>query len=70
MKPLTLLCVFLISYGLFIYAFQAVQRVRAGTSGRLVPFDEDGERVFIPALGTICLGGGVFLLVLNSARKK
>lgn len=70
MKPLNLLCVFLISYGLFIYAFQAVQRVRISASGPLKPFDEDGERVFVPALGTICLCGGVFLLVLDSARKK
>ena len=70
MKPLTLFCVFLISYGLFIYAFQAIQRERARSSGRLIAFDEDGERVFVPAMGTLCLGGGVFLLVLSSTRRK
>ena len=69
MKPITLLCVFLISYGLFIYVFQAVQHQRATASGALVPFDEDGERVLVPGLGTVCLGAGVFLLVLSSARK-
>ena len=70
MKPLTLLCVFLITYGLFIYAFQAVQHQRARASGALIPFDEDGERVLVPGLGTICLGAGVFLLVLGSTTRK
>lgn len=70
MKPLTLFCIFLISYGLFIYAFQAVQRERARSNGPLIPFDEDGERVFVPALGTICLAGGAFILVLNSNRRR
>ncbi len=70
MKPLTLLCVFLISYGLFIYAFQAVLHQRAKISGALVPFDEDGERVLVPGLGTVCLGAGVFLLVLSSTTRK
>ncbi len=70
MKPLTLFCVFLISYGLSIYAFQAVQHQRAMAHGALIPFDEDGERVLVPGLGTVCLGAGVFLLVLSSARKR
>ena len=68
MKPLTLLCVFLIAYGIFVYGFLAVQRARVAVSGPLIPFDEDGERVFAPAVGTIALAGGVFLLVLSSAR--
>ena len=70
MKPLTLLCVFLIAYGVFLYAFEAAEHVRASVSGRLVAFDEDGERVLVPGLGTVCLGGGIFLLVLSSARRK
>ena len=70
MKPLTLLSLFLISYGLFIYGFQAIQRAHARAGGRLVAFDEDGERVFAPAMGTLSLGGGVFLLVLGSTRRK
>ena len=70
MKPLTLFCVFLISYGLFIYAFQAIQSERVRMSGHLIAFDEDGERVFVPAMGTLCLGCGVFLLVLSSTRRK
>ena len=70
MKPLTLLCLFLVSYGLSIWVFLTIQRESAKVSGPLIPFDEDGERVFVPALGTICLAGGVFLLVLASTRKK
>ncbi len=70
MKPLTLLCIFLVSYGLFIYVFQAVEHQRASAGGRLIPFDEDGERVLLPGLGTVCVGGGVFLLVLGSTRRK
>ena len=70
MKPLTLFCVFLIAYGLFIYAFQAVEHARASANGHLVAFDEDGERVLVPGLGTVCLGGGIFLLVLSSTRRK
>ncbi len=70
MKPLTLLCIFLVSYGAFIFAFQGFLHARASATGHLKPFDEDGERVFVPGLGTVCLGGGVFLLVLTSGRKK
>ncbi len=70
MKPLTLFCLFLVAYGLFIWIFLTIQRESARASGPLVPFDEDGERVFVPALGTICLAGGIFVLVLDSARKK
>ena len=70
MKLLTLVCIFLVAYGLSIYAFQAVQHERAKVNGPLKPFDEDGERVLVPALGTISLAGGVFLLVLSSTRKK
>ena len=70
MKPLSLVCVFLISYGAFILAIQGIEHLRVSASGRLKPFDEDGERVFVPGLGTICLGGGIFLLVLSSSRKQ
>ena len=70
MKPLTLFCVFLIAYGVFIYAFEAAEHVRASTGGHLIAFDEDGERVLAPGLGTVCLGGGLFLLVLGSTRRK
>ena len=70
MKPLTLLCLFLIAYGLFIWIFLTVQRESARVSGPLIPFDEDGERVFVPALGTVCLAGGAFLLVLSSSRRR
>ena len=70
MKPLTLLCLFLVAYGVSVWIFLTIQRETARVSGPLIPFDEDGERVFVPALGTICLAGGVFLLVLDSARKK
>ena len=69
MKPLTLLCLFLIAYGLFIWIFLTVQRESARISGPLIAFDEDGERVFVPALGTVCLAGGAFLLVLGSSRR-
>ena len=70
MKPLTLFCIFLVSYGVFICGFLAVQRAHAAVGGPLIPFDEDGERVLVPALGTISLAGGAFLLVLSSARRK
>ena len=70
MKPLTLLCVFLMAYGVFVCGFLAVQRAHATVGGPLIPFDEDGERVFAPALGTIALAGGAFLLVLSSARRR
>ena len=70
MKPLTLLCIFLIAYGASILVFQAVQHVRVSARGRMKAFDEDGERVFVPGLGTVCLGGGIFLLVLTSGRRR
>ena len=64
------LCAVLISVGVVILFWQSVQHFRAAQHGPLKPFDEDGERVGVPFLGVVCLGGGMFLLVLTSGQKK
>lgn len=60
----------LISVGLLILVIQSALHVHARVQGKLRPFDEDGERVLVPFVGTMCLGGGIFLLVLTSGRKE
>ncbi len=60
----------MISAGVAILAWQSFQHWQAARHGSLKPFDEDGERVSIPFLGVVCLGGGMFLLVLTSGQRK
>ena len=64
------LCTVMIAVGVSILAWQSFEHIRAAQRGPLKPFDEDGERVGVPFLGVVCLGGGMFLLVLTSGRKK
>ena len=70
MRTRILCCTFLIVYGLFILAILGTQHLTAVVTGHLVPFDEDGERVYAPALGTISLCVGLFWLVLGSGRRE
>ena len=70
MRTRVLYCTFLIAYGLFILLILGTQHFLAAAHGQLIPFDEDGERVYAPALGSLSLGIGVFWLVLGSTRKE
>ena len=63
------LCTVMIAVGTLILIWQGVEHIRAAQRGPLKPFDEDGERVGVPFLGVVGLGGGIFLLVLTSGRK-
>lgn len=66
----TLLSKILIGVGLLILVVQGVLHVYAASHGALRPFDEDGERVFVPFVGTVCLGAGIFLMALSGSGRK
>lgn len=69
MKSRILLGKVLVGVGLLILVALVSLRLYAASHGNLKPFDEDGERVFVPFLGTICLGSGVFLLALSGGNR-
>ena len=59
----------LIALGLLILAGLAIAHVYAASHHQIRPFDEDGEPVFIPFLGTVSLGIGLFMLALSGGPK-
>ena len=63
----------LIGVGLAILMVQGALHLYTASQGKLRAFDEDGERVVVPFIGTICTTGGLFLLALSgggSGRKE
>lgn len=60
----------MIAAGLSILVWQSVAHYLAARRGALVAFDDDGEHVGVPLLGVVCLGGGMFLLVLTSRPRR
>ena len=70
MKRRILVGKILIAFGLLILVGLAVAHFHAAAHHQLHPFDEDGEPVFVPFIGTISLGVGLFLLALSGSSKK
>ena len=69
MKSRILLGKVLIGVGLLVLVTLAALHLYAASRGNLKPFDEDGERVFVPFMGTVCLGTGLFLLALSGGSR-
>ena len=69
MKRRILLGKILITVGLLILVGLVVAHLYGAVHHQIHPFDEDGEPVFIPFLGTILLGTGIFLLALSGNNK-
>ena len=61
----------LIVVGFLILVVQGVLHLHARSTGALRPYNEDekGTIVLFPFIGTLCMGGGIFMLALGGGRK-
>ena len=69
MKRRNLLGKTLVAAGLIILFGLLAAHWYTAAHHRIHPFDEDGEPVFIPFLGTILLGSGLFVLALSGGKE-
>ncbi len=70
MKSRLLLGKVLIAAGFLILLGLGVAHVYAAIHGTLRSFDDGGWRILLPFVGTLCLGGGIFLLALSGGGRK
>lgn len=61
----------LIGIGLLILVIQGALHFHAASRGALRPYNEDEKSLIVlfPFIGTMCLGGGIFMLALGGGRK-